>query len=139
MNIVLVSGGFDPLHSGHLDYLYGANEYGLVIVALNSDEWLMRKKGYVFMPIEERKRILKSLSVVSDVVTFDDSDDTVCQALSDIQPDFFANGGDRTEANPDEHAMCKRLAIAELFDIGGKKTNSSSQLMRNYDHNKNAL
>ena len=75
MKVVVVSGGFDPLHSGHIDYLEGAKQLGdKLIVALNSDEWLTRKKGRPFMPFEERARILETMDMVDNVWGFDDKD-----------------------------------------------------------------
>ncbi len=128
--IVLCSGGFDPLHDGHLDYLEGAAKYGRVFVALNSDEWLRKKKGWIFMPWSARARILNQLAVVFDVVAVDDSDGTVCDALQRIRPTHFANGGDRVAPNTVEHLLCKELHIEEIFGIGGPKARSSSELIR---------
>ena len=127
--IVLVSGGFDPLHDGHLDYLEGAAKYGRVIVALNSDEWLLKKKGWVFMPWYARARILNQLAVVFDVLQVYDADGTVCEALRGIRPTHFANGGDRTIANVSERDVCRQLEITQLFGVGGKKVRSSSDLV----------
>ena len=129
MKVVLCSGGFDPLHDGHLDYLEDANQYGRVVVALNSDAWLMKKKGRLFMPWSARARLLNALSVVYEVVAVDDEDGTICEALRFMKPDYFANGGDRLVANPDEHAVCQELHIEELFDIGGPKSRSSSAFL----------
>ena len=129
MKIIMCSGGFDPLHIGHLRYLEAASQHGKVIVALNSDDWLYRKKGYVFMPHGDRTSILKALTVVTDVTPFDDANGTACGALRRICPDFFANGGDRVEGDPREHAVCEELSIIELFNIGGKKIQSSSKLV----------
>lgn len=126
--IVLCSGGFDPLHDGHLDYFEGAAQYGRVVVALNSNKWLQDKKGWVFMPWLARARLLKSLSVIYDVVYVDDEDGTVCEALRRVMPKYFANGGDRASANPAEHETCEALGIAELVGMGGKKVRSSSGL-----------
>ena len=123
--MILCSGGFDPLHDGHLDYLEGSAKYGRVIVALNSDDWLMRKKGWVFMPWNARARLLKALSVVYDVIEFDDEDGTACEALRSIGPKYFANGGDRISANAMELAVCKQFHIEELFGVGGLKVRSS--------------
>lgn len=126
---VMVSGGFDPLHVGHLDLIEAAAGYGNVIVALNSDWWLEKKKQYLFMPWEERARILSALSRVHTVVQVFDRDRTVCEALLRIRPAYFANGGDRESANPDEHEVCNLRGIKELFGIGGTKTRSSSQIV----------
>jgi len=127
--MILVSGGFDPLHTGHLDYLIAASVYGNVVVALNSDEWLLRKKGYVFMPWDDRRRIVNDIRHVHKVISVDDSDNTVCEALRSIKPFYFANGGDRENPDPEEHKVCKELDITEIFGIGGKKVCSSSKLV----------
>jgi D-beta-D-heptose 7-phosphate kinase/D-beta-D-heptose 1-phosphate adenosyltransferase len=128
--IVLCSGGFDPLHVGHLDLIYGAADLGRVVVALNSDAWLVRKKGFAFMPYAERCRILYALAVpVHLVVAVDDADGTVCDAIRRIRPHYFANGGDRTQGEPAEHALCVELGVQELFGIGGEKVQSSSALV----------
>lgn len=127
--IVLCSGGFDPLHDGHLDYLEGAAKYGKVIVALNSEMWVVRKKGWQFMPWLARARILKCLSVVYDVISVNDGDGTVCQALVRFRPRYFANGGDRNVANKAEDETCKIWNIEQLFGVGGPKVRSSSNLV----------
>ena len=128
--MVLVSGGFDPLHVGHLDYLEAAAELGDVIVALNSDDWLHRKKGYVFMPHADRARILKALSVVKDVTPVNDADGTVSEALIRLRPHYFANGGDRVNSNTPETNWCLENGIAVAFNIGGGKVRSSSDLVK---------
>ena len=130
MKIVLCSGGFDPIHSGHLHYLLGAVIYGKVIVALNSDDWLIRKKGYCFQPWWDRANVVRSIKNVDEAVPVDDHDDTVCAALRAILPDYFCNGGNRLEADPREHSVCKELGIKELFGVGGAmKMQSSSKLV----------
>lgn len=126
----MVSGGFDPPHVGHIRMIKAASEVGSVIVALNSDAWLMRKKGHVFMPWGERAEMLESIKGVAKVLAVNDRDDTVCDALIHIQPDYFANGGDRKIPNPMEDAVCKRLKIKQLFGVGGEKIRSSSDVKR---------
>lgn len=125
--ISMISGGFDPLHIGHIDLIKLATAHGDVVVVLNSDDWLYRKKGYVFMPYEERGRILEAIRCVVSVIPVDDTDDTVCKALMGLKPDFFINGGDRDKANPMENKSCKRLSIIQIF--GGGKIQSSSKLV----------
>ena len=138
--IVLCSGGFDPLHVGHVNYLQVAASNGWITIALNSDAWLSHKKGYFFMTWQERARILNALWCVHDVYQVKDVDGTVCEALRQVKPDIFANGGDRIEANPAEHAACEELGIEELFNVGGGKVRSSSELVKaTYDHHANAL
>ena len=131
MNIptIAVSGGFDPIHKGHVQMIREASEYGKVIVILNSDDWLVRKKGYKFMPFEERAYIVGSIKGVSIVSSVDDSDGTVCKALEKIKPVYFANGGDRYETNTPEMSVCEALGIEMLWNIGGGKIQSSSNLV----------
>ena len=131
MKIVLVSGGFDPLHSGHLAYLQEARQLGdRLVVGLNSDAWLIRKKGFAFMPFAERQAIVSALKSVDVCVGFDDSDGTATALITDFLDDtnefVFANGGDRTVQNIPEMDLClPNLSFA--FGVGGKdKKNSSS-------------
>ena len=105
--VVLVTGGFDPLHSGHIAYFKAARELGdHLVVGINSDEWLTRKKGRPFMPFAERAAIIKELSCVDEVIGFNDSDDTACAAIYQVLATkgsswklIFDNGGDRTNKN----------------------------------------
>ena len=129
---VCISGGFDPLHVGHLRMIIEASvlaQGGRLVVILNSDEWLMQKKGYVFMPFEERKEILMGIRGVSEVTSVDDSDNTVCEALIRINPNVFANGGDRKEGNIPEAQVCNDLNIKMIYNVGGGKVQSSSKLV----------
>ena len=128
--IILVSGGFDPPHVGHIRMFKEASEWGRVVVAINSDEWLMRKKGYVFMPWEERAELIGAFASVEVVSSFDDSDNTACDAIRKFRPDAFANGGDRKKDNTPEMELCDELGIQMLWGIGGKdKPQSSSWLV----------
>jgi len=126
---IAVSGGFDPMHKGHVQMIREAAEYGNVIVILNSDEWLIRKKGYKFMSFEERAYIAGSIKGVTVVANVDDSDGTVCKALERFKPDYFANGGDRYRTNTPEMDTCKEHEIIMLWNIGGGKIQSSSDLV----------
>ena len=128
---VAVSGGFDPIHVGHVRMILDAAKMGDgVVVIANSDDWLVRKKGYVFMPFEERQEVLLALKGVIDVIEADDKDDTVCKTLEKLQPDIFANGGDRKEGNVPEYDVCNRLGIELAFGVGGSdKPQSSSWLV----------
>ena len=126
---VCVSGGFDPIHIGHLRLLEEASQYGTVIVVVNSDAWLMRKKGYIFMPFEERCEILRGMKAVGETTYVEDTDGTVCEALARIKPTFFANGGDRKTDNTPEMDVCMAQGIQLLWGIGGGKIQSSSDLV----------
>ena len=126
---VAVSGGMDPIHFGHVRMIQEAAQFGEVIVILNSDEWLMRKKGFVFMPWEERAEIIESIKGVRKVVRVDDSDGSVCEALRREKPTYFANGGDRTNKNTPEMEVSTDLGISMLWGIGGGKIQSSSELV----------
>ena len=118
MKTVMVSGGFDPIHGGHVQMIRDAAQYGNVIVVANSDDWLMRKKGYVFMSFEERAKILKEIKGVILVSAVDDSDNTVCEAIRMLRPDYFANGGDRGKTNTPEQNVCEQLGVEMLWGIG---------------------
>jgi cytidyltransferase-like protein len=132
--VVLVTGGFDPLHSGHIEYFKAAKALGnILIVGVNSDEWLARKKGRPFMPLFERKSIIEHLSMVDRVITFNDSDNSACDAISAVRQLYlddhiiFANGGDRTKDNIPEMVFSD---VEFAFSIGGEdKINSSSWLL----------
>lgn len=130
MAVVCISGGFDPIHDGHLDMIEAASLCGEVHVILNSDEWLTRKKGFVFLPWKTRARLLYSMKNVANVHFVDDSDNTVCATLKKIHPDYFANGGDRTDTNTPEKELCEQMGIKMLWGVGGGKTDSSSDIAR---------
>jgi cytidyltransferase-like protein len=140
MKIVVVSGGFDPIHSGHIEYLKSAKEYGdKLIVALNSDTWLKKKKGKPFMTFNERKSILEAIQYVSEVINFEDDKKGSCinalQKIKKLYPNdkiFFANGGDRNINNIPEMSV---PGIEFLFDVGGNdKKNSSSWILNNWQY-----
>ena len=128
---IAVSGGFDPVHVGHVRMIQAAAKLGDVIVICNSDLWLKRKKGYSFMPFEARAEILLAFAGVKEVVEAKDADGSVCDSLADILPDIFANGGDRFNDNTPEVQTCKKYAIEMLWGIGGGKVQSSSDLVAN--------
>jgi D-beta-D-heptose 7-phosphate kinase/D-beta-D-heptose 1-phosphate adenosyltransferase len=128
---ICLSGGMDPIHIGHVRMILNAAKYGDVIVILNSDDWLLRKKGYCFMPFEERKEILLSIKGVIEVSSVNDDDGTVCEALKRIKPNYFGNGGDRRQDNTPEGDICRELGIEMIWNLGGEKIQSSSELVKN--------
>jgi cytidyltransferase-like protein len=137
--IVLVTGGFDPLHSGHIQYFKTAASLGdTLVVGLNSDEWLVRKKGKAFMPVKERQAIIDNIRDVDWCIEFDDKDGTAKNAITKVRefwPDakiIFANGGDRTRTNiPEMDYKDDNLEFA--FGIGGEdKKNSSSWILEEW-------
>ncbi|MBI3335781.1 MAG: adenylyltransferase/cytidyltransferase family protein [Candidatus Portnoybacteria bacterium] len=136
--IVAVSGGFDPLHVGHVRLFHEAKKFGgKLVVILNNDNWLKKKKGYVFMPENERKEVISALKWVDEVVITshpkNPQDMSVCAELKKVHPDIFANGGDRTKKNIPEVAVCKEMACRMVFNVGrGGKVQSSSWLLGNF-------
>jgi len=126
---ICVSGGFDPVHVGHLRMMQDASQYGDVIAIVNSDKWLMRKKGYIFMPFKERCEIIEGFGCVASTSFVEDTDNTVCEALRRLKPDYFANGGDRKTDNTPEMQVCAELDIELLWNVGGGKIQSSSTLV----------
>lgn len=138
-DVVLVTGGFDPVHSGHISYLKEASKLGSkLIVGLNSDKWLIRKKGNYFLPFKERATILKSIKYVNKVISFDDTDDTANKLIG-LARTFgkgkviFANGGDREKNNvPEIDTWGSNPQVEFVFGVGGNKTNSSSDILNNY-------
>ena len=137
--IVLVSGGFDPIHSGHIKLIKEASKHGKVVVLLNSDKWLIEKKGKEFLPFNEREIIMESLKNVIDVLSFDDSDKTCINGLKNAinkYPNYkikFANGGDRNNKTTPETIFCDENNIETLWGIGGtNKSNSSSLILKKW-------
>ena len=129
-NLICVSGGCDPIHIGHLEMFREAARHGELVVILNSDDWLLRKKGFIFLPWDQRAAIIGDLKYVSRVEPVDDNDGTVCEALRRIKPRYFANGGDRKSDNTPELAVCQELGIEMLWNVGGGKANSSSDIAK---------
>ena len=135
--IVLVTGGFDPIHSGHIAYFNAAKSLGdMLIVGLNSDDWLSRKKGRPFMPFAERLSVVRNLSMVNWVIEFNDSDGSAVDAIRKVKeqhPDahvIFANGGDRTKDNIPEMVFND---VEFVFGVGGEnKMNSSSWILEEW-------
>ena len=137
MKIVLVTGGFDPLHSGHIAYFKAAKQLGnLLVVGINSDDWLTRKKGRSFMPACERKAIIENIYQVHKVIEFDDTDNSAIDAIRKVKAMFprdhiiFANGGDRTKDNIPEMVF---EDVEFMFGVGGiNKANSSSWILEEW-------
>ncbi len=127
--LVVVSGGFDPLHCGHLQMFEEAGKLGRLMVVVNSDQFLIRKKGYCFMPLADRLKIAASIRGVWVAIPAIDKDDTICKTLEFIKPHIFANGGDRTLLNIPECEVCRKLGIKMVFGVGGVKVQSSSSLI----------
>lgn len=139
--VVIASGGFDPIHSGHINYLNEAAKLGnYLIVAVNSDAWLARKKGKAFLDWNERAVIVENLKAVDAVVDFDDFDGTAKDAIKIVRKLYanakiiFANGGDRTKENiPEMDIVDDNLEF--VFGVGGEhKQNSSSWILKSWDH-----
>jgi cytidyltransferase-like protein len=137
LKVVLVTGGFDPLHSGHIEYFKAARRLGnLLVVGINSDEWLARKKGQAFMPASERRAIIENIYQVHRVIEFDDADSTAIDAIRKVKEMFpmykvvFANGGDRTADNIPEQVFDD---VEFVFGVGGEdKKNSSSWILQEW-------
>lgn len=137
--IILITGGFDPLHSGHISYIKEAKTLGdILVVGVNSDAWLTRKKGTPFMPCKERAAVVRALAGVDYVIDFDDSDDSAKHAIWMVRQSYpsdkivFANGGDRTHVNiPEMDIEDENLSFA--FGVGGfDKRNSSSWILQEW-------
>lgn len=135
MKVSIVSGGFDPIHVGHIELFERARQLSDELwVILNTDDFLTNKKGKPFMPFEERRKILKSLTVVDLVVPCVDKDQTVCKTLKRLKKTtavtdtqlFFCNGGDRTSGkNTPEHKLCEEIGIKTVYGLGDKIQSSS--------------
>lgn len=139
-DIILVSGGFDPIHSGHIKLINDANKYGDVVVLLNSDPWLRNKKGKEFLPFSERKIIMQNIKGVLEVIEFNDKDKTCIDGIKKAKSLFrdkiikFANGGDRNNNTTPEKKFCDENNIETLFGIGGNdKSNSSSWILKKWN------
>lgn len=143
MRTVAISGGFDPVHIGHIQLMKEARALGdRLVVISNNDNWLRAKKGFVFMDERERAAILAAIRYVDEVIVTkhaeNPADMSICAELTALKPDVFANGGDRdkqdagnkaSSLNP-EQELCHKLGIEMVFGVGGGKTQSSSELVR---------
>ena len=137
--VVAVSGGFDPIHVGHLRMMQDAAQHGRLVVIANSDEWLLRKKGYVFMPWEERAELIGAYDFVDEVIMAKDDDRTVVASLDELRPDIFANGGDRERINTPEARFCRENGIEMIWGVGGGKVQSSSSMVTSATQKKRSI
>jgi len=138
--IIILSGGFDPVHKGHVRMFQEAKAFpATVIVGLNSDSWLIRKKGKPFMHWDERKEILEAMSCIDYVYNFNDEDNSACDLIRCVFEEnkqdkdikiYFGNGGDRTAENSPEVDFCNENNIDILWGVGGGKIQSSSDLIK---------
>ena len=140
--IVIVSGGFDPIHSGHIEYFKSARMFGMrLYVGVNSDNWLTRKKGNFFMPFEERLKIVQSIRYVDQATGFNDDDDSAASLIRNIRRDnpdallIFANGGDRIGGTRQSELEMQAADDKIIFAVGVggiKKINSSSDILKRW-------
>ena len=137
--IVLVSGGFDPIHSGHIKLIKDASNYGKVVVLLNSDKWLQKKKGAEFLTFKEREIIMMSIKNVIDVISCGNVDETCLDGIKKAIKKYknykikFANGGDRNNESTPEIIFCNENNIELLWGVGGEdKLNSSSWILKKW-------
>ena len=134
--VIAISGYFDPLHVGHLDYIKMAKDIigkkGKLVVILNNDNQAYLKKKKVFMSQEDRRKILEAIKWVDEVYISIDEDETVCKSLMAIQPTIFANGGDRVQAVEEEDKLCQQYGIQQMFNLG-KKIRASSEILKEWE------
>ena len=134
-NVVLASGFFDPPHRGHIAYLKEAKKLGdWLVVTIHRDECCVKKKGYCFMPLEDRIAVIEAIKYVDEVVVCSESCDlTTCDILRSVKPKIFAKGGDRTPENMpcSEVEVCEKLGIKVVYGVGGGKVQSSSWIVKN--------
>ncbi|MBI2594945.1 MAG: adenylyltransferase/cytidyltransferase family protein [Candidatus Colwellbacteria bacterium] len=141
VKVVAVSGGWDPIHIGHIRLFQEAKKLGdQLVVIINNDNWLMKKKGYIFMPQRERKELIEALEAVDKVIISshkpNPKDMSVVKELKKLKPDIFANGGDRTTKNTPEKAVCKVIGCKMVYNLGrGGKVQSSSWLLNAFLNN----
>jgi len=139
MKTVAVSGYWNPIHVGHIRLFEEAKRLGdKLVVIVNNDEQVKLKGSFPFMNENDRLEIVSSLKIVDEAVLVVDKDESVCKTLEILKPDIFANGGDRKAGNIPEYELCKKLGIKMVFNVGGEKIRSSSELIENVNQ-KNIL
>jgi cytidyltransferase-like protein len=142
-SIVLASGFFNPPHRGHVAYLREAKKLGdWLVVSIHRDECCVKKRGYCFMPLEDRLAIIEAMRFVDEVIVCGEACDlTACEALQTVKPNIFAKGGDRTSDNmpKSEIDLCRKLGIKIVYGVGGGKIQSSSWLVKNFEKTKTTL
>lgn len=130
---VCVSGYFDPLHNGHIEYLKEAKKLGNeLVVIINNNHQAGLKKGFHFYDDKIKKCIIENLKMVDEVVISIDEDRTIHKTLEMIKPDIFAKGGDVTQIPPAEEELCNKLGIKVVYNVGGEKINSSTQILDHF-------
>jgi cytidyltransferase-like protein len=139
-NLVILSGGFDPIHMGHVYMIQAASLIGDIVICLNSDDWLIRKKGKPFMSWIERATVVGNMKYVIDVLPMNDDDDSACDGIKSVYEKYknqydmihFGNGGDRNPISTPtkEQAFCKKMGIGLIWELGGNtKVQSSSWVL----------
>ena len=135
-DVLILSGGFDPLHVGHVRMIQHARDLAaLVVVGVNSDTWLERIRGQAHMPFEERREVVASIRGVTSAVGFEDEDGTarglikMVHTMSPGAKIAFGNGGDRTALNVPEVDLCKELGVDLVWGLGGERVGASSELV----------
>ncbi len=128
--VVAISGAFDPIHIGHVRYIREAAKLGdKLVVILNGDDFLLRKKGFVFRPFVDRKEILESIKGVDEVIPSIDEDQTVSKTLEKLKPDIFAKGGFWTENLPEAEA-CKNVGCKIVLHVGGEQIRTNGDMTK---------
>ena len=132
MKKIAISGYFDPIHVGHIEYINNAKKLGdWLIVIVNNNKQCALKKGKHFMDENDRVLIVKNIKAVDEVFLSIDDDKAVCKSLKTVNPDVFANGGDRKEGGVPEDILTDELGVRMAYNVGGEKTQSSSSLIEN--------
>ena len=131
--VVAASGYFNPLHTGHLEYLYDAKNYGdVLVVIVNNDKQVLLKNQILFLDEDERLEIIRSLDCVDCAILSIDEDLSITKTLEALNPDIFMNGGDRTKPNKQEEKVCKTINCEMKYNIGGRKIQFSSRILDQY-------